>query len=57
LYKHVDVHMFAAEHRATLKLLTPSLVAEAAKKVDMPEGEDAELVAEDVAIDVTLIHL
>jgi len=57
LYKHVDVHMFAAEHRGTLKMLTPSLVAEAAKKVDMPEGEDAKLAAEDVAIDVTLIHL
>lgn len=57
LYKHVDVHMFAAEHRATLKLLTPAKVAEAAKSIEMPEGEDAELAAEDVAIDVTLIHL
>ncbi|KAG8742353.1 hypothetical protein FRC10_001634 [Ceratobasidium sp. 414] len=57
LYKHVDVHMFAAEHRDTLKKLTPSLVAEAAKNVDMPEGEDVTLAAADVAIDVTLIHL
>ncbi|KAG9095859.1 hypothetical protein FRC06_009342 [Ceratobasidium sp. 370] len=57
LYKHVDVHMFAAEHRDTLKKLTPSLVAEAAKNIDMPEGEDATLAAADVAIDVTLIHL
>ncbi|KAG8698472.1 hypothetical protein FRC09_007214 [Ceratobasidium sp. 395] len=57
LYKHVDVHVFAAEHRDTLKKLTPLLVAEAAKNIDMPEGEDATLAAEDVAIDLTLIHL
>lgn len=49
--------MFAAEHRDTLKSLTPLKVAEAAQSVVMPEGEDAELAAEDVAIDVTLIHL
>lgn len=49
--------MFAAEHRATLKQLTPSKVAEAAKRVVMPEGEDVQLTAEDVAIDITLIHL
>ncbi|KAG9105682.1 hypothetical protein FRC07_009124 [Ceratobasidium sp. 392] len=57
LYKHVDVHMFAAEHRDTLKKLTPSLVAEAAKSIDMPNGEDTTLAATDVAIDLTLIHL
>lgn len=57
LYKHVDVHMFAAEHRATLKQLTPAMVAEAAKHVVMPEDEDVQLTAEDVAIDITLIHL
>ncbi|KAF8607492.1 hypothetical protein BDV93DRAFT_588668 [Ceratobasidium sp. AG-I] len=57
LYKHVDVHMFAAEHRATLKLLTPAKVAEAAKCVVMPEGEDVQLTAGDIAIDVTLLHL
>lgn len=57
LYKHVDVHMFAAEHRATLKLLTPAKVAEAAKNVIMPEDEDVQLTAEDVAIDITLLHL
>lgn len=49
--------MFAAEHRDTLKLLTPTKVAEAAKSIEMPEGEDAELAPEDVAVDVTLIHL
>lgn len=49
--------MFAAEHRATLKLLTPAKVAEAAKNVIMPEDEDVQLTAEDVAIDITLLHL
>ncbi|QRW02008.1 glycoside hydrolase family 43 protein [Ceratobasidium sp. AG-Ba] len=57
LYKHVDVYMFPAEHRATLKKLTPSLVADSAKGIKLPEGEDVTLAAEDVAIDVTLIHL
>ncbi|KAF8681109.1 MFS general substrate transporter [Rhizoctonia solani] len=57
LYKQVDVYMFAVEHRSTLKSLTPERTAEVAKTIVMPEGEDAELAAEDVAIDMTLLHL
>ncbi|KAJ1308850.1 hypothetical protein OPQ81_004538 [Rhizoctonia solani] len=57
LYKQVDVYMFAVEHRDTLKLLTPERAAEVAKTIAMPEGDDLELLAEDIAIDMTLIHL
>ncbi|CUA69345.1 Deoxynucleoside triphosphate triphosphohydrolase SAMHD1 [Rhizoctonia solani] len=57
LYKQVDMYMFAVEHRDTLKLLTPEKVAEVVKTIELPEDADAELAAEDVAIDMTLIHL
>ncbi|KAL5636735.1 hypothetical protein ACGC1H_000640 [Rhizoctonia solani] len=57
LYKQVDMYMFAVEHRDTLKLLTPEKAAEVVKTIEMPEGADADLVAEDIAIDMTLIHL
>ncbi|EUC66582.1 DNA replication factor C, large subunit [Rhizoctonia solani AG-3 Rhs1AP] len=57
LYKEVDMYMFAVEHRDTLKQLTPEKAAEVVKTIEMPEGADADLAAEDVAIDMTLIHL
>ncbi|CAE7230292.1 unnamed protein product [Rhizoctonia solani] len=57
LYKQVDMYMYAVEHRDTLKLLTPEKAAEVVKTIEIPGGADAELAAEDVAIDMTLIHL